>query len=153
MLFSLKNIVFTVFSCIIKNHSVLVWYNHMPFFSNVEAQVSPILLHMTGLVSNNNGLVFNGTDLVSNMKGLVSNMKGYDWIGLQFGWMVFIMTGHLIWLEITELVSSMTDLLINSVINVLPLKSLNFSNAQTPACFKLESWNICKLFSPLDLDF
>ena len=39
ILFSLKNTVFTVFSCIIQNPVVSVWYYHMPFFSNVEAQV------------------------------------------------------------------------------------------------------------------
>ena len=39
MLFSLKNTVFTVFSCIIQNPIVSVWYYHMPFFSNVETQV------------------------------------------------------------------------------------------------------------------
>ena len=39
MLFSLKNTVFTVFTGIIQNPIVLVWYYHMPFFSNVETQV------------------------------------------------------------------------------------------------------------------
>ena len=40
MLFSLKNTVITVFSGIIQNHIISVRYYHMPFFSNVETQVT-----------------------------------------------------------------------------------------------------------------
>ena len=40
MLFSLKNTVFRVFSCIIQNTIVSVWYYHMPFSGNVETQGS-----------------------------------------------------------------------------------------------------------------
>ena len=43
MLFSLKNTVFTVFSGIIQNPIVSVWYYHMPFFSNVETQVPGLI--------------------------------------------------------------------------------------------------------------
>ena len=50
MLFSLKNTVVTVFSCIIQNPIVSVWYYHMPFFSNVETQVS-WLWHETSLLA------------------------------------------------------------------------------------------------------
>ena len=42
MLFLMKNTVFTVFCCIIQNRVVSVWYNHMPFFSDVETQVEGI---------------------------------------------------------------------------------------------------------------
>ena len=35
----MKNTVFTLFSGIIQNLIVSVWYHHIPFFSNVETQV------------------------------------------------------------------------------------------------------------------
>ena len=44
MLFSLKNTFFTVFSCIIQNPIVSVWYYRLPFFSNVETQVNYYVL-------------------------------------------------------------------------------------------------------------
>ena len=39
ILFSLENRAFTVFSGIIQNPAVSVWYYHLPFLSNVEIQV------------------------------------------------------------------------------------------------------------------
>ena len=39
MLFSLENIVPTIFSCMLQNPIVSIFYYHMPFFSNVEKRV------------------------------------------------------------------------------------------------------------------
>ena len=39
MLFPLENIVFKVYTSTIQNPVVSVWYNHLPFFSNVQTPV------------------------------------------------------------------------------------------------------------------
>ena len=39
MHFSFENFIFTIFSGIIKNPVVSVWYYHLPFLSNIETQV------------------------------------------------------------------------------------------------------------------
>ena len=45
ILLSSENIVFTIFSCIIKNPIVLVWNYHLPFLSNIITQVNSTPLH------------------------------------------------------------------------------------------------------------
>ena len=61
MLFLLKNTVFTVLSGKIQNPVVLVLYYHMPFFSNVDTQVTTNGAQMTstqsptGLIQNYTG--------------------------------------------------------------------------------------------------
>ena len=53
MLFSLNNTVLTVFSGIIQNPVISVWQYHMPFFSNVETQVSK---RREGVLPNNSSV-------------------------------------------------------------------------------------------------
>ena len=52
MPFLLENTVFTVFSGIIHNPIISVWYYHMPFFSNVETQVMSYQKNYTMLYTN-----------------------------------------------------------------------------------------------------